>query len=637
MDTGSVISEPISPAHRAFAKQKSASMTFLNPKCTAKYSVYHANAENKPFKQTELIAISQNATTGRRRKGASLCGTLTTRSNRSESKELRSALQDRESVIQNLRIQLCLSKLPRPTGPPIDEAEKPAAEQKLQKLKIETENKKIKIRNLKSALERLDITDNIDVRIRQAELEYALGREELQLLSIVEEVRALQARLEKSKLEPHSLYSKLSSGVALSLHAVQASTGRWSVQEIPEASGAFYIEWALDGDGLYKGDRILEINGKLVTCKTKEDLQKLVGITGKSQMVVLRKKPAPIPQKQLDQEKENNTRLQHRISYLEEQVKELQTAKQEHDQQLQQHQHHSQQQNNQINCATSGHVTSISISSPCTTPPSDKPLIFQRGNYITTLVGGKPIELLGDEPTEQETKQIVLSKSKSTAHITKTIIRENSRHDLNLLMATKSGLTASRMSLHNERTTYGTQSENKRESKDKQRERSDKSLSHPLKAQGQMQMLARSVEQLNQQNRQLERRRDMRHNDIQTLRTRLPPTDMRSVQSLNFDSDNDTIKTKARITNGETISEIRAHRPTPPKKPLRLSLQRAQSLQTVELTANMDSERKRTAMKRSHINDKSTTNLNKAESLLIENCKPAALHTASLGRQRHQI
>lgn len=47
---------------------------------------------------------------------------------------------------------------------------------------------------------------NIDVRIRQAELEYALGREELQLLSIVEEARALQARLEKSKVEPQSLF-----------------------------------------------------------------------------------------------------------------------------------------------------------------------------------------------------------------------------------------------------------------------------------------------------------------------------------------------------------------------------------------------------------------------------------------------
>ncbi|KAI8127013.1 mitochondrial, Persulfide dioxygenase ETHE1 [Lucilia cuprina] len=208
-------------------------------------------------------SIPHCATTGRRRKGTSLGGTLSSRSSRNESKELRSALQDRESVIQNLRIQLCLGKLPRPCGPPLNEADKPAAEQKLQKLKTEAENKKIKIRNLKSALEKLDITDNIDVRIRQAELEYALGREELQLLSIVEEARALQARLEKSKVEPQSLFSVLNNGVTLSLHALQATTGRWAAQEIPEASGVFYVEWALEGDGLYKGDRILEINGKL--------------------------------------------------------------------------------------------------------------------------------------------------------------------------------------------------------------------------------------------------------------------------------------------------------------------------------------------------------------------------------------
>lgn len=86
-------------------------------------------------------------------------GTLSSRSTRNESKELRSALQDRETVIQNLRIQLCLGKLPRPCGPPLNEADKPAAEQKLQKLKTEAENKKIKIRNLKSALEKLDITE----------------------------------------------------------------------------------------------------------------------------------------------------------------------------------------------------------------------------------------------------------------------------------------------------------------------------------------------------------------------------------------------------------------------------------------------------------------------------------------------
>lgn len=50
------------------------------------------------------------------------------------------------------------------------------------------------------------VISNIDSRIRQAELEYSLGREELQLLSIVEEARVLQARLEKSNVEPQTLY-----------------------------------------------------------------------------------------------------------------------------------------------------------------------------------------------------------------------------------------------------------------------------------------------------------------------------------------------------------------------------------------------------------------------------------------------
>lgn len=49
-------------------------------------------------------------------------------------------------------------------------------------------------------------------------------------------------------------------------------------------------------------------------------------------------------------------------------------------------------------------------------------------------------------------------------------------------------------------------------------------------------------------------------------------------------------------------SRLRNSRPTPPKKPLRLSLQRAQSLQTIEANATatiVDLERKR-AVKRTH-------------------------------------
>lgn len=52
-----------------------------------------------------------------------------------------------------------LGKLPRPSGPPFDESEKPAAEQRLCRLKNDVENKKVAIRNLKGALDKLDITE----------------------------------------------------------------------------------------------------------------------------------------------------------------------------------------------------------------------------------------------------------------------------------------------------------------------------------------------------------------------------------------------------------------------------------------------------------------------------------------------
>ncbi|XP_016929916.3 uncharacterized protein [Drosophila suzukii] len=625
MDSGSVVSEPISAHHRAFAKQKSASMTILNPKgcgSAVKYSL-HSTAETNQETASTTTPSTHCSTTGRRRKGGSLGGTLSSRSTRSESKELRSALQDREAVIQNLRIQLCLGKLPRPTGPPLDDSEKPAAEQKLNRLKTEAENKRIKIKNLKSALEKLDITDNIDIRIRQAELEYALGREELQMLSIVEEARALQARLEKSKPEAQTLYNIISSGVSLSLHAVHATSGRWAAQQRMDQPG-FYVEWALEGDGLYKGDRILEINGRLVTGKSKEELQKQVGSSGKCQMVVLRKKSVPIPQKQLDQEKENNMRLQHRISYLEEQVRELQTVKDHHPSQQQ------QQQSQQTSSNQSQHVTSISISSPPSTPP-EKPLIFQRGNYITTLVGGKPIELMGED---------IASTQNTPAHVTKTLIKENTHIDLrdrlqHMYSMPSKSLSASKISINSDSAYmqhHRREKERHRDRQHRERPRDPLQQQQQLHREHLMSTHARSVEHLNHYNG-LDRRRDTpRQSETHTLRARLP-SDMRSVKSLDFDSENES----------KPPTETRTTRPTPPKKPLRLSLQRAQSLQTVELHPCADLERKR-PMKRVHHNNNNNTNNNsnnkggggsptdEGQTMLIENCSP--MHTASLGRHK---
>lgn len=111
------------------------------------------------------IEVSLSSATPRRRKGTSLGGssTISTRTSprpeSAASRDMRSALQDREAVIQSLRVQLGLNKLPRPVGTPLEEAERPAAEQRLARLKIDSENKKIAIRNLKSALDKLDITE----------------------------------------------------------------------------------------------------------------------------------------------------------------------------------------------------------------------------------------------------------------------------------------------------------------------------------------------------------------------------------------------------------------------------------------------------------------------------------------------
>lgn len=326
------------------------------------------------------IEVSLSTMTPRRRKGTSL-GSVSIRSSPKSdsnlpSKELKSALAEREAVIQSLRTQLGLAKLPRPSGPAFDEHERPAAEQRMTRIRSDIENKKIIIKNLKSALEKLDITDNIDVRIRQAELEYALGREELQLLSIVEESRAIQARLDKSKPEHNTIFHQLELGTNLALVAVKATTGRFNTY-MKDGVPGFWVDWALEGEKLCRNDRLIEVNGQLIAGKTREELQKLFGTADKCELVVIRKKPTPMAQQQLQQYQEDNVRLQHRISYLEEQVSELQATKD------------SQKSPSESRSSNGGtHVTSISISSPPSTPPSSKPQLYQRGSFVA-IVGEK--------------------------------------------------------------------------------------------------------------------------------------------------------------------------------------------------------------------------------------------------------
>lgn len=115
------------------------------------------------------VSLSSSTNTLRRRKGTSLGGGSTSRQSicsdtislppNGKHQEQRSALQERDAIIQNLRQQLGLGKLPRPTGTPLDKNEIPAAEHKLNRLKNDADNRRITIRNLKTALESLDITE----------------------------------------------------------------------------------------------------------------------------------------------------------------------------------------------------------------------------------------------------------------------------------------------------------------------------------------------------------------------------------------------------------------------------------------------------------------------------------------------
>ncbi|XP_058831646.1 uncharacterized protein LOC131690124 isoform X2 [Topomyia yanbarensis] len=574
------------------------------------------------------IEVSLSTATPRRRKGTSLGGgSLSARSSprpdAAPARELRSALQDREAVIQNLRLQLGLGKLPRPAGPAFDDVERPAAEQRLSKLRSEAENKKVAIRNLKGALEKLDITDNIDIRIRQAELEYALGREELQLLSLVEEARALQARLDKSKPESNSLYGMLQSGVNLTLHAVQATPGRWNASMRTDFPG-FWVDWALEGEGLQRGDRIIEVNGKIIPGKTREELQKLMNTAGKCEMVILRKKSIPFSQQQLQQSQADNVRLQHRISYLEDQVKELLTTRDNNTDS-------GSSQASIINGSGGAHVTSISITSPPSTPPENKPQIYQRGSFVTTIVDGKPAKIPPNHENPKThhghvtTTTIIKECDKINGELTSgNVLRHNLRNSMSSSKVSINSDVSNSTAMY-----YQKKERDKREREARRLERERYMQQYGSKLQRSNNDLqsdsdrrhthyhrnhARSAEYLNGTT---EKRKMTLASETSNCRR-----DVRSVKSLDFESDNNEQYTS------EPSGPIRM-RPAPPKKPLRLSLQRAQSLQTVEGILIDSIVDKKRGMKRTHRSGKASD----MSSQYIENSVP--LQTASLGRQKY--
>ncbi|KMQ96768.1 hypothetical protein RF55_2926 [Lasius niger] len=315
----------------------------------------------------EMASIEVSlSTTPRRKKGGSISGGVTSPAhrNRDHYKELdalRVALRDKENIIQTLKGQLCntlSNRLALRNGaPPLTEADRKAAEERLQRLRRDADNKRLAIKNLKLALERLDITETIDDTILElykrsnfkipyglvaripgfhpggpgsipAELEYRLGREELELLTLHEESRALQTALElaetQEKQKNDTIFSCISGSTQVTIHAVEVSADpkspRFGAGPRDDAIG-LYVDWAVEDSGLCKGDRILEVNGKLVVGAGRSDLARLLAVApDAAQIVVLRKGESLAALRTL---RSDNLRLTHRIGYLEEQVRDL--------------------------------------------------------------------------------------------------------------------------------------------------------------------------------------------------------------------------------------------------------------------------------------------------------------------------
>ncbi|KAF5282352.1 hypothetical protein FQR65_LT14341 [Abscondita terminalis] len=452
--------------------QRSVSLTTLQP------TVIQPRMAQLETLEAKMASIEVSlSSTPRRKKNGSLSGVSLGSSLRSVPKEfalkelesLRNALRDKENIIQSLRSQLGIpglyNSIIKPNGisngnnnRELCEEDKKQAEDRLIKLRGETDNKRLAIKNLKMALERLDITDNIDVRIQQAELEYQLGREELNLLTLLEETKTIQICLEessKNSAEFHTLYSCVHNCGAANLHAVEivydAKSPRFGAGS-KDSNLGLWIDWALEDTGLIKGDRLVEVNGKIVLNKTREDLLRLLAAApDPAQIVILRKatvaqknnaytstssdevaalrselgvvrERAEETQKAKDGLVSDNIRLTHRISYLEEQVAELLARK------------NSDIPENSIaaknsvltsTVKTSHNVTNINISSQPHHRPSSTNgsvttdlQIFQKGPQVTALVANLP----GLDVSQESHTSLPLRSKSSLSNVSNTHI-----------------------------------------------------------------------------------------------------------------------------------------------------------------------------------------------------------------------
>ncbi|XP_077278671.1 PDZ domain-containing protein sprite isoform X2 [Temnothorax americanus] len=546
-------------------QQRSVSLTALHTGVGAQQQLLEPRMAQLETLEAKMASIEVSlSTTPRRKKGGSISGGIPSPAghrNRDHYKELdalRVALRDKENIIQTLKGQLCntlSSRLALRNGaPPLTEADRKAAEERLQRLRRDADNKRLAIKNLKLALERLDITDNIDVRIQQAELEYRLGREELELLTLHEESRALQTALElaetQEKQKNDTIFSCISGSTQVTIHAIEVSADpkspRFGAGPRDDAIG-LYVDWAVEESGLCKGDRILEVNGKLVVGASRNDLARLLAVApDAAQIVVLRKGESLAALRTL---RSDNLRLTHRIGYLEEQVRDL--------------------------------LAPSRAEVPTEDPPPSRQehvQVFQKGPQVTALVANLPGLNVRSCTELRQSLPTVRSRHSDQS---KRLVDPRNQRELDF---SSDGVANGHHKPRNRQKHQGLQLVRSTASLDCKQS--------PI----QSQMQRRRSPRIESAMEHLHKGRKS-GSQLQSLEFDSEPTYYRLQDSQSRASENLEVSAVYSSQEGKT-------RPAPPKKPLRLSLHRAASLQSVESAppaAPYDMARKPT--KRNHRGD----------------------------------
>lgn len=362
-------------------------------------------------------------------------------------------------------------------------------------------------------------------------MEYRLGREELELLTLREESRALQAAIElaetQEKQKNDTIFSCISGSTQVTIHAVEVSADpkspRFGAGPREDTPG-LYVDWAREDSGLCKGDRILEVNGKLVVGAGRSDLARLLAVAPDvAEIVVLRKGESLAALRTL---RSDNLRLTHRIGYLEEQVRDL--------------------------------LAPTRTEVPVDPPPSrqEHVQVFQKGPQVTALVANLPglnvrnsMELRQSLPTvrsRHSDHSRRLTESRSPKELDFSSDGVSNGHHKSRTRQKHQGfqLTRSTASLDCKQTPIQSQLQRRR----------------PPRIESAMDHLSKSRKSVSQ---------------LQSLEFDSEPTYYRLQDSQSRASENSDVSMV--YSSQETKT-----RPAPPKKPLRLSLHRAASLQSVE-------------------------------------------------------